>query len=125
MDLEKRDKWVAEGYLPPNVHPQPTHVRDELQFAFRDRRILHAISTGVWGTGANFPGLNVLVRADGQSSDISSTQLPGRVTRTSEGKAVGYVVDFDDKFDTSLNRRSQQRIRCYRKKGWEVLPLTV
>jgi len=125
MDLEKRDAWVHQKLIPEGVHPLASHMRDQLQFMFRDRKILRAIATGVWGTGVNFPGLNVLIRADGQSGDIASTQIPGRVTRTAEGKDVGIVVDLDDRFNRSLLRRAQQRVRVYRKKGWEIVPLTL
>ena len=123
MDPLKRDAWVQAKLIPEGVHPIPSHMRDQLQFMFRDRKIMRAIATGVWGTGVNFPGMNVLIRADGQSSDIASTQIPGRVTRTSEGKSVGIVIDLDDRFDKRLYRRAQQRVRVYKKKGWEIVSL--
>ena len=68
----------------------------------------------------DFPQLNVLVRADAAGGKIANTQIPGRVTRPSEGKSVGIVLDLDDSFNQKLARRAAGRFTQYRKKGWTV-----
>ena len=120
MDPVKRMRWERDKLIPAGVHPLASHVRDQYREAFRAGTLRKAIATGVWGTGVDFPGLNVIVRADAQGGSIVNTQLPGRVTRVSEGKEVGIVIDFDDVFCATLQERALQRFRQYKKKGWQI-----
>lgn len=120
MDREKMLSWINNGYLPEGYEPLNREKLVALQKSFREGTLRKAIATGVWGTGANFPQLTVLVRADAQSGDIASTQIPGRVTRKIAGKDCGYVIDFSDEFNSILCRRALQRKRGYSKKGWTV-----
>lgn len=78
------------------------------------------ISTMIFREGVNFRNLRVLIRADGMSCEIPSTQIPGRLSRTQEGKEKGILVDFNDLFDRRLRSRSRKRLAVYRKKGWVI-----
>ena len=68
----------------------------------------------------DFPQLSVLIRAEGAISEVSSTQIPGRVSRLFEGKHVGVLIDFDDKFNEWAQERSAKRFAFYRRKGWLI-----
>ena len=81
------------------------------------------IATDVWGTGVDFPLLQVLIRADGRASEILDTQLPGRATRVSDGKEYGLLVDCMDEWNDTFLRRSNSRKRNYLKKGWTMVGL--
>lgn len=96
--------------------------REKLRRDFETGTIKKAIATGVWNTGVDFVGLQWLIRADGMGSDIQSTQTPGRLSRTNDGKHRGILIDFMDAFNPTLYRRSLQRRRAYRHKdkGWKV-----
>ena len=120
MDPNDRYRWERDGMLPKGVHPINLKEREQLQHDFHDGKLKWAIATGVWGTGVDFPGLNVLVRADSQSGKIPSTQLPGRVTRSDGVKDLGIVVDFDDVFNGTLAGRAERRLTEYRRKGWAI-----
>lgn len=120
MDAADRVKWEQGGLLPEGVHPLSSRGREQLYMAFHDRTLKRVIATGVWSTGADFPGLNVLVRADAGGGDIVNTQIPGRVSRTADGKTMGVLVDFSDTFNRLLERRAQARRRVYERKGWHV-----
>jgi superfamily II DNA or RNA helicase len=85
---------------------------------FRDGHLKRVISTGVWKRGVDFPHLKVLVRADGGASEILSTQIPGRVSRTAEDKDLGILIDLCDVFSPFYHNRSKTRRRHYKKKGW-------
>ena len=123
MDPNDRFRWERDGMLPKGVHPINLKQREQLQKDFREGRIKRAIATGVWGTGVDFPSLNVLIRADSQAGKIPSTQLPGRVTRADGVKALGIVVDFDDVFNGPLAGRAERRLTEYRRKGWAITKL--
>lgn len=87
---------------------------------FEAGRMKRVIATGVWNTGVSFNQLKWLIRADGMSSAIQATQTPGRLSRMSDGKEYGMLIDFLDKFDPTLLRRSHDRMRQYRKNGWGI-----
>ena len=124
MDGAKRQRWEQDGLLPAGVHPITLEQREQYRKQFAQGTLRRAIATSVWGTGVNFPQLNVLIRADAGSSSIANTQIPGRVTRPSDGKSVGLVLDFMDEFNDTLKRRSAKRVAAYRKKGWKITCLT-
>ena len=90
--------------------------RESYRKRFEHSSLKYAIATGVWSQGVDFKHLDVLVRCDGQSSSIKSTQLPGRLAR---GEA-GLLKDFDDVFDERFARRSKTRFRHYEEKGWAL-----
>lgn len=94
--------------------------RGYMRKEFEAGRMKRVIATGIWNTGVDFTQLKWLIRADGMSSDIQSIQTPGRLSRTSAGKAHGTLIDFIDAFDPTLLRRSQARLRRYKKNGWEI-----
>jgi len=124
MDKGDRFRWERDGLIPPGVHPLSPKRRAELEIGFSSGTIKRAIAT-CWGTGMDFPQLNVIIRADAAGSKIANTQIPGRVTRSASGKTVGIVMDLDDCFNQKLARRAQARIGLYRKKGWAVVRATL
>ena len=64
--------------------------------------------------------LKYLIRAEGCASRIMSVQTPGRLSRTFDGKTCGILIDFLDRWDGALYRRSMERRREYRSKEWEL-----
>jgi len=90
--------------------------RDSYRQRFENGRMRYAISTGVWSQGVDFRHLDVLVRADGGAAPIRNTQIPGRLSRGSDG----LLIDFDDAFDDRFQKRSKARIRSYAGKGWAI-----
>lgn len=93
---------------------------DDIRKGLEDGSIRLCISTGIFKEGVSFDQLEVLIRGDGSSGDIPSTQIPGRLSRTFDGKEKGILVDFMDIFDKRLRARSVKRITSYKKKGWVV-----
>ena len=87
---------------------------------FEAGRMKRVIATGVWSAGVDFRQLRWLIRADGMASEIQAVQTPGRLSRTSDGKAYGTLIDFVDAFDPTLLRRSTERMRRYKKNGWQL-----
>ena len=81
------------------------------------------IATTVWNVGVSFNALEVLIRADGGGSPINDIQIPGRVSRISEGKTHGIVHDYLDQFNSSFRSRAKKRSSTYAKNSWEqVMP---
>lgn len=127
MDPEKKTRWEKMKLIPEGVHPLTSKKREEYRQAFRAGTLRRVIATGVWSTGVDFPHLNVLIRADGTAGTIDSTQIPGRASRSSDGKEFGILIDFDDVHHKTLENRAKLRFRHYRKKGWsiqEIRPMT-
>jgi len=120
MNADDRDNWERRRLLPKGEHPISSRQREEMRVAFHGGSLRRVIATTIWGTGVDFPQLNVLVRADGQSGTIPNTQLPGRVTRKADGKTLGIVMDLDDAFHPTLEGRARRRLAAYRSKGWKI-----
>jgi hypothetical protein len=93
---------------------------DVYRNAFRDGQLLKAISTGVWKEGVDFCKLAILVRADGASSKVSSTQIPGRLSRLYDGKDEGLMLDCMDEFNDWGLQRTNSRLETYRRNGWKI-----
>lgn len=76
------------------IGPVSAKERAEIYRKMREGGIPKIFATGVWQTGVDFPSLDVVINAFGGGSDIVSAQMPGRATRTADGKDIAYVVDF-------------------------------
>jgi superfamily II DNA or RNA helicase len=99
--------------------------RQDLERAFKNGILKHVISTMCWKQGVDFPKLQILIRADGQSSNIASVQIGGRVTRLSEDKQIGVVYDFHDTWDPFFHQKSKARKKLYHKCGWNQVAINV
>lgn len=119
---ERYEYYIKHGMIDRfEEPPMDSRRREILRTQFKERKVLRVIATDVWSTGVSFESLDVLIRADGRSSPIMDYQAPGRVSRRSDGKARGLVIDCMDVFDKSFHRRSLARKRQYAKHGWEQL----
>lgn len=78
------------------------------------------IATYKWSKGVNFLGLDVLVRAEGASTEIASGQVPGRLSRKGHDgkKEYGLLIDFNDVFSPDMKARSANRFKVYKRNGW-------
>lgn len=120
--LRRAEKLTAE-FESLGLQPMTKTRRNQLAEQFAAGQIRGAVSTKVWSTGVDFPGLQFVIRVDGSASEISSGQDSGRGSRKTEsvGKAVGIVLDGEDKFDKSLERRKQSRVRVYKRNKWTIM----
>lgn len=85
---------------------------------FEKGELKKVIATTVWNVGVSFNNLAVLVRGNGGSSAIDSTQIPGRVSRIAEGKTFGIIHDYLDGWDKGFDRQTRGRLKVYRQHGW-------
>ena len=86
---------------------------------FERGELKKAICTTVWNVGVSFNALEVLIRADAGGSPINDVQIPGRVSRISEGKECGIVHDYLDQFNSGFKRRAKNRSKSYKENNWE------
>ena len=117
--LRRAEKMSAE-FGAMGLMPMNNKRRSQLAEQFASGKIRGVIATATWSTGVDFPELQFVIRVDGSAGEIFSTQGSGRGSRKNEGKTVGIVIDGEDRFDPSLDRRKQARIRTYKKHGWPV-----
>ncbi len=90
---------------------------------FEQGIIKKAIATTIWNVGVNFTGLSILVRADGGSSPINDTQIPGRPGRINGVKTIATVRDFRDQYNVSTQRRANGRQSSYHDLGFlQIFP---
>ena len=85
---------------------------------FEENKLKKLIATNIFSEGVNFVHLKYLIRADGETSKISNTQIPGRLSRIMPGKTCAYLIDFVDHFSEWAYRRSQARFKDYKEAGW-------
>lgn len=91
---------------------------DIMRNAFAKGTLKYVICSPTWRQGVDFPNLSCLIRADGDTSGISGTQIPGRLARLAEGKDWAYLVDIDDSFSPWAKRRADAREKLYRDNKW-------
>jgi len=96
--------------------------KEEIEKQFETAELKRVIATGTWKEGVDFQQLSVLIRADGATSFVNSTQIPGRLSRLSPetGKQRGILIDFRDEFNDWANSRTQKRLAVYRSHGWTI-----
>lgn len=111
--------YVKQNLLPQNFVHMHSERRLAMQLAFETGQLKKVISTDVWATGVDMPQLGTIFRGDARDSEILDTQLPGRTSRTFEGKEYGELVDCADFFDKGLQAKSRSRYRSYKELGWE------
>jgi len=123
IDDNDVDFYVNHSMLPERYRSMTKQMRDKLRVQFETGKLKKVIATSVWNRGVNFRNLGVLIRADGGSSTIDATQIPGRLSRTSTDteKSCGILIDYKDVFDLGLDRRSNMRKKDYEKHGWKQI----
>lgn len=134
MDPDLLQMYRRQGLMGADELPVDARRRDALREAFARGELRKVIATGVWSTGVDFTGLQVLVRADGLDSEIMDFQAPGRVCRLPNAgvlenaadadKQHGMVIDLNDRFDPGLNRKARHRQANYVEKGWTQTGVT-
>ena len=118
-----RAKYAKMGLISEDEPLTNIKRRIWLTKQFEQGKLKKVIATTVWNVGVSFNALEVLIRADGGGSPINDVQIPGRVSRLSEGKTHGIVHDYLDQFNSSFEKRALSRARTYKKNSWEqVMP---
>ena len=117
-DLKR--KFPKERY--PNLNVEQYKMKqkdlDIMRGAFSKGTLRFIISTTVFRQGVNFPHLQVLIRADGATSQVMGIQIPGRLSRLDENKDYGYLIDVDDDFCPWARRRAINRETLYKDQKW-------
>lgn len=105
-----------------NLPQMSEKEREEIFKRFQNREIKKVIATSCWGTGVDFPDLDLIVYASGKSSPIDVIQHTGRATRKGTGNKIrGYVIDFKDQWCNWAKWRSIQRQGIYKTMGWKII----
>jgi len=120
LTAHKRKQFVKAGLMEPDEAVITPRQREQMRLDFETGKLKHVIATTIWATGVSFDALPVLVWAAGGSSEIRSTQVPGRVCRIHEssGKQFGVLIDCCDQFDSGFENQANTRCRYYKKHGW-------
>jgi superfamily II DNA or RNA helicase len=87
------------------------------QFTTGDRKILLGTAS-LFGEGFDAPMLSHLINAAGGKSPIQIVQRAGRSSRVSDGKSMGYVVDFVDSHLRTLSNHRVMRAEIYQSLGY-------
>jgi superfamily II DNA or RNA helicase len=122
IDNEKWQKFLKLGLV--NAEEKKTLAKvdtEQMKEDFRECRLKKVIATTCWKEGVDFPKLAVVIRADGMSGSIPAIQMGGRLSRIADGKGKGILIDFIDDFGNTYLRRSEQRMRNYKKNKWEIV----
>jgi len=110
-------RFMAMG-LTKGLPPMTADRLSMLRHRFSTGTLTKVIATTVWSRGMNFPGLSVVIRADGTNSCIADTQWPGRAARKHEGKAVSLLFDFTDEYNPGFRFKASERKKRYAKHKW-------
>lgn len=121
MSDEMRERLTIGGMIGPAFEPLQPGMRAQLLREFESGALKRVIANHCWKQGIDPRHLNVLVRADGGTSEINSTQIPGRLSRVVEGKPPGLLIDFDDTFLPWAKQRWMKRLKTYSSLGYKIL----
>jgi len=111
----RNNKMITDDWTPLD-----RKQRNRYQDQFRAGDLKKVISTAVWEVGVSFDALSVMIWGGAGSSEISSTQGPGRTSRihAASGKQVGIVHDLLDQFSPDRASQAATRGRHYKKHKW-------
>lgn len=118
---EKIDSFRGRGLIDSNYTFLNRSQINDVQDAFAKGELRTLIANRIWHTGKDFPSLDVLARLDANATEIGSTQIPGRLSRTAKGKTQGILIDSRDRFDKAMMKRGSRRRRSYLAKGWQEI----
>jgi len=110
-------RFTALG-LTQGLPPMTPDRLNMLRHRFSTGSLTKVIATTVWSRGVNFPGLSVVIRADGTNSCIADTQWPGRAARKQDGKTVSLLFDFTDEYNPGFRFKASERKKRYGKNKW-------
>jgi superfamily II DNA or RNA helicase len=123
LSKEKLEILRYRMLVEPSFTPMKASQRNKLQQQIECGGVRRIISTTALGTGVDMRHLDVFIRADGGSSEVTNIQFRGRVTRGESGVYVDFMVygDLDGQ------RRSKARYASCKRAGWgpveEPIPL--
>lgn len=120
INAKRKADFLRLGFDPTSINLSKSEL-EENQSQFERGVLKRVIATPIWSAGVNFVNLQILVRADGRTSKIENTQLPGRLSRLKDGKEFGLLVDFDDQFSPWAQARAARRFAYYKSRGWETM----
>lgn len=111
---DKLDDFKRMGLLTADYKPLSNKQVDELLERVKSGECRKVIGTTVLGTGVDLVHLDVIIRADGGSTEVSNVQYRGRVSRGCRG----VYCDFWIEGDTEENRKSAKRYRSCKSAKW-------
>lgn len=115
-ELERIRQLQKKGIIDPDyVQPRPREMAEIIQ-RIEAGAVRRIVSTTTLGTGVDLRHLDVIIRADAGSSEISNIQFRGRVTRGNRGTYCDFIVDGDE----NERARSMTRMRSCKRAGWDV-----
>jgi superfamily II DNA or RNA helicase len=115
-DKKRIDRFKKWGILPQDWQPEkPKVMKDKIQ-KIEAGGIRKVIATTTLGTGVDLRHLDIMIRADGGSSEISNIQFRGRATRGDHGVYCDFMVVGDK----NCRNKSLARRRSCQRAGWTV-----
>jgi superfamily II DNA or RNA helicase len=110
LEWLKNKGLVAQSWKPKT----PSQLADA-RVQLENGMIRRAVSTTTLGTGVDFRNLDVLIRADGGSSEVTNIQFRGRVTRGNSGTYIDFMA-FGDEIS---ERKALTRFNSCKRAGWK------
>lgn len=99
---------AEEMIVHPNLRAISNQERAETYRSMNKGEISKILSTHIYKQGVNFPELEIVINAGGGGSDIVAKQIPGRESRKTETKTRSILIDFQHRWDVSLNDRGRE-----------------
>ena len=85
---------------------------------FNEGKIKKIVGSNILNEGISITNMKVLIMASGNKGLAQTTQKIGRVLRISKDKKEGIFYDFIDKGNDFLLKHSKERIKIYKKNGF-------
>jgi superfamily II DNA or RNA helicase len=122
-NVDEINRLVRRRELPKTVTPLDWPELGRLAAGFTRGEVKGVVATTVWNVGVDFKSLGRVVRAEAAGAGSGDVQIPGRASRTLEGKESAEIRDYLDEFDRGLMAKSTGRRKNYTRLGFtQVLP---
>ena len=98
----------------------PRAEQEDLLARFESGELKRLIATDSIGEGVDPQNLMVVIDTNWKTSKVGVPQRAGRNRRHGADKAWGVLITFQDDFDDTARRKSNERLQQYRKRGYQV-----
>lgn len=117
--VPRRQRFIEAGLIPEDEPRMTTERLQGLLHGLQDGQPGIFICTGVINVGVDVKHCTAVCRADGTSSAIMNTQIPGRASRIVDGKVEGHIYDYLDQFNKGCAGNATRRSKDYAVHGWK------
>lgn len=121
--VESIVKFINDSYEDVSAYPYHSKITDEEKEKALSSNVIVTTPKSA-GTGADIPGLRVVIMTEAYSSNVQADQISGRLREYAKDKQTCYV-EFIDRGFTKVLKMYQGRLPVFKKKCTKLLTIDI